>query len=86
MGGDLMFFDGVYGKSKTVGEFVHWKQFCHGRLISGEFNKIYYRSSIWSGERTVVVFYTSQKILTHFQHYGIFYYSRYQMKEHPSFF
>ena len=59
-----MLFDGVaqHKQKKSFGEFVHWKQFQHGRLISGEFSKIYHGSSIWYGERTVVVFYTSRKV------------------------
>lgn len=88
IGGDLMFFDGLYQhrNNKSIGEFVHWKQFQHGRLISGEFRKIYHGSSNWYGERTVIVFYTSRKVLKHFKQYGNYYYKRYQFSKHPNKF
>ena len=80
-GGSLVFSDGCTERDR--GDYVHCKEFEHGKMITGEFSKILHGAMNWTGDRIVMVFYTSRKILKHFETYGNYYYSRYHALGHP---
>ena len=71
-GGDTVFYDGM--KSSEFGSRDHILKHLHGRMVFGQFEKVFYEGTLWSKYRDLISFILKKQIFLHiFRHGNQFY-------------
>ena len=74
-GGEKVFYDGE--KMDNIGKIAHVLKHSNGRCVVGAFDKGLHEGSIWTGNRSVLLFILHKSIFLHFVHNGTIFYDKY---------